>query len=393
MRKLLLLSIVLSVLLSCGGRKQVEKALYSGNYDKAISNALNKLKTNKDKKRKQSFIIMLEDAYYKAVERDLEQIDRLKKDGNPEYYKTIYNIYTNLDARQEAIKPVMPLRIDRKVVDFEFNDYSSAIVEYRERVSDYLYEVGLGLLDSNDKYKIREAYKTYEYIESINPNYDKTRELMEEAYQRGLDFVIVSIENRTQQVIPVILEEDLLDFDTYGLNQFWTVYHSNEDTNINYDFAMQLQLKQINVSPERINERQFVREREIVDGWEYELDENGNVSKDSLGNDIKIDKIVNVRCRFFEFEQFKSTQVIADVVYFDLRSNQLIETFPIQSEFVFENVYGRIRGDKRALNAEDRKIMRNSRVPFPTNEQMVYDTGEDLKLKLKDIINSYHIRG
>lgn len=393
MRKLLLLSIVLSVLLSCGGRKQVEKALYSGNYDKAISNALNKLKTNKDKKRKQSFIIMLEDAYYKAVERDLEQIDRLKKDGNPEYYKTIYNIYTNLDARQEAIKPVMPLRIDRKVVDFEFNDYSSAIVEYRERVSDYLYEVGLGLLDSNDKYKIREAYKTYEYIESINPNYDKTRELMEEAYQRGLDFVIVSIENRTQQVIPVILEEDLLDFDTYGLNQFWTVYHSNEDTNINYDFAMQLQLKQINVSPERINERQFVREREIVDGWEYELDENGNVSKDSLGNDIKIDKIVNVRCRFFEFEQFKSTQVIADVVYFDLKSNQLIETFPIQSEFVFENVYGRIRGDKRALNAEDRKIMRNSRVPFPTNEQMVYDTGEDLKLKLKDIINSYHIRG
>jgi hypothetical protein len=156
---------------------------------------------------------------------------------------------------------------------------------------------------------------------------------------------------------------------------------------------MKLLLKQINVSPERINERQFVREREIVDGWEYELDENGNVAKDSLGNDIKIDKIVNVRCRFFEFEQFKSTQVIGDIVYIDLRSNQLIETLPIQSEFIFENVYGRIRGDKRALNAEDRRIMRNSRVPFPTNEQMVYDTGEDLKLKLKDIINSYRIRG
>jgi hypothetical protein len=31
-------------------------------------------------------------------------------------------------------------------------------------------------------------------------------------------------------------------------------------------------------------------------------------------------------------------------------------------------------------------------VPFPSNEQMVYDTGEDLKLKLKDIIKSYTIR-
>jgi len=29
-------------------------------------------------------------------------------------------------------------------------------------------------------------------------------------------------------------------------------------------------------------------------------------------------------------------------------------------------------------------------VPFPSNEQMVYDTGEDLKQKLKSIINRYN---
>jgi len=137
----------------------------------------------------------------------------------------------------------------------------------------------------------------------------------------------------------------------------------------------------------------YLRKKEIIDGWEYQLDSDGNVAKDSLGNDIKIDKIVEVKCRFFEFEQFKSSQVIAEVAYIDLKSNLLIETFPIESGFVFENFYARIRGDKRALNAEDRKILRNSRVPFPSNEQMVYDTGEDLKLKLKDIINSFHIRG
>jgi len=367
MRKLLLLTITLSILLSCGGRKQVEKALYSGNYDKAISNALNKLKTNKDKKRKQAFVIMLEDAYYKAVARDLESIDRLKKDGNPEYYKNVYDIYINLDARQEAIKPVMPLHIKGKIVDIEFNDYSGAIVESREKVSDYMYEVGLELLDTDDKFKIREAYHTYKYIESINPNYDKTRELMDEAYQRGLDFVIVTIENQTHQIIPRRLEEDLLNFDTYGLNQFWTVYHSNTESNVNYDFAMQLQLKRINISPEQINERMYLRKKEVIDGWEYEVDGDGNVVKDSLGNDVKIDKIVKVKCRFFEFEQFKSTQVVADVTYTDLKSNQRIETFAIESEFIFENIYGRIRGDKRALNAEDRKILRNSRIPFPSN--------------------------
>ena len=53
MKKLLLLLVLLSVLLSCGGRKQIEKQLQLGNYDNVISNALKKLKKNKSEKKKQ----------------------------------------------------------------------------------------------------------------------------------------------------------------------------------------------------------------------------------------------------------------------------------------------------------------------------------------------------
>jgi len=178
---------------------------------------------------------------------------------------------------------------------------------------------------------------------------------------------------------------------TYGLNQFWTVYHSKIDESVDYDFAMQLQLKRINISPERINERQQLREKQIVDGWEYLLDNAGNVVKDSLGNDIKIDKIINVRARFVEVIQTKSAQVIADVVYTDLKQNQIIDNFTIDSGFVFENVFGRFRGDKRALNRDDRSLVRQRQVQFPSDIQMVYDTGEDLKLKLKGILKSYRL--
>lgn len=392
MKKTLLFTILLSVLISCGGRKQIEKALYSGNYDYAISNALKKLKSNKDKKRKREFIVMLEDAYHKAVERDLNTINQYKEDGNPEYYKSIYEIYTNLDARQEALKPVLPLKVGKRIILFTFNNYNDAIIDYRYKVSDYLADKGLDLLDSGNKYSAREAYKIFNYIESINPNFEDVRQLMVEAHEAGADYVLVSIENKTHQIIPRRLEEDLLNFDTYGLNQFWTVYSSNTDSNIAYDYTMKLLLKQINISPERITERIYTREKEIVDGWEYQLDSDGNVAKDSLGNDIKLDKIINVKARFLEFLQLKSTQVIADVVYIDLKSNELLDTFTIDSEFVFENLYARFRGDKRALTTEDRKILKHRRIPFPTNEQMVYDTGEDLKLKLKNIINSYRIR-
>jgi len=392
MKKSLLFTVLVLLLASCSGRKQIEQALHSGNYDQAIKDALRKLDNNKDKNRKQDYVVMLEDAYYKAIERDLNDINHLKKDGNPENYKAIYNIYLDLTARQEAIKPILPLQIGGKTLNLKFNNYTNDIIASRNKVADYMYDKGLALLESENKSTVRNAYDMFRYIEHIYPNYEDTRSLIEEAHERGTDFVIVSIENQTHQIIPERLEADLLDFDTYGLNQFWTVYHANADKNINYDYAMQLQLKRINISADELHEKQLLKEKRIVDGWKYQLDAVGNVVKDSLGNDIKIDNIISVRARYFEFNQFKSTQLVANVVYIDLKQNQTLDAFPIDSQFVFKNRYATIRGDKRALDRDEIALLNNSQLFFPDDAQMVFDTGEDLKLKLKNIISSYRIR-
>ncbi len=392
MTRQLLTLVLISFLVACSAKKEVEKAVNTGNYDQAINTALKTLRTNKDAKRKREVVLMLQDAYYKVEDRDRNTLEHLKKDNNPELYREIYERYLDLEARQEAIKPLLPLYVNGKEIAFRFSNYSNAIIESRENLSDHLYETGITLLESDNKFTIREAYSTLEYLDRINPNYEKTRELLDEAHQRGTDYILVSINNETEQVIPNRLEEDLLNFDTYGLNKFWSVYHVNKTNDVNYDYAMHLNLKRINISPERINERQLIREKEIVDGWKYEYDTDGNVAKDSLGKDIKVDKIVKVKCRLLEVRQIKSSQVIADVAYLDLTSKQLLDSFPIDSEFVFENVFANIRGDKRALNKKERQLLNNRRIPFPSNEQMVYDTGEDLKLQLKNIINSYSLK-
>jgi hypothetical protein len=393
MKRLLLFTVLLSLLVSCGGRKQIEKQLTTGNYDIAISNALKKLENNKDKKRKQKYVVLLEDAYQKVVARDLNTIAHLKKDGNPEQYNKIYELYANLDARQEAIKPVLPLKIGNKYLTLHFDDYNDELVDYRYKTSDYLLDQGIALLDSDDKYNAREAYQLFKYVEKINPNFENVNELINEAIEVGTDYVSVHIENQTQQIMPQRLENELLDFNTHGLNNFWTVYHANAQDQIDYDFGMTLALTQINVSPERVNERQVLRSKQIVDGWEYVLDENGNVQKDSLGNDIKVDKIITVKARVFETIQSKSSQVVGTIIYKDLKSNQVVDSFNIDSGFVFENLFAEFRGDRRALTRNDLALLRNRLLPFPSNEQLVYDTGEDLKLKLKQIINSYRFRG
>lgn len=385
-------AVLILLVVSCSGKKQIEKALHSGNYDLAIEDALRKLENNKNKERKQDFVVMLKNAFEKAVERDLSTIKHLRKDGNPEHYKAIYDTYLKLHARQETIKPALPLQMDNKPLRLDFKDYSQVIVQSRNEVSSYMYDTGLSLIASHNKQDIKEAYNTFQYIDRINPKYQDVRNLMQEAHNLGSDYVLVTIENQTDQIIPKRLEDDLLNFDTYGLNQFWTVYHANPDNRIDYDYAMALQLKRINISPEKLNEKQLLREKQIVDGWKYQKDRKGNVAKDSLGNDIKIDNVINVKARFYQYHQFKSTQVLADVVYVDLKNNQTLDVFPINSEFVFENIYATVKGDERALNAEDRDLLRNRSLHFPSNADMVYDTGEDLKLKLKQIISSYRMR-
>ena len=389
MKKLLLSTIVAVSLIACSTSKQIEKSLSYGNYDQAIADAISKLRTNKNKKGKADFVIMLQEAFNKANERDLNDVDFLKKDNNPESYIRIYDMYVGLNDRQERIKPLLPLYVNGKKLNFNLKNYDSQIINYKNNASEQIYKNATALLNSNNKLDYRVAYDELKEIENINPNYKDVRQLMDSAHNKGIDFVLVDMINDTQKVIPKRLEDDLLNFSSYGLNNFWSIYHGSPENKVTYDYNMRVNLRDINISPEQIKEREIIKEKQIVDGWQYLVGDDGHEVKDSLGNSIKVDKMKTVRCTYYEFKQFKSTQITGNVEYMNTKTNQLVDAFPITSQFVFEHIYANSRGDRRALDNSLLHFLEKRAVPFPTEEQMIYDTGEDLKLQLKNIINSY----
>ena len=382
----------MAFIIACSTSKQIEKAVSVGNYDQAISDAIGKLRTNKDKRGKSDYIAMLQDAYNKATARDMNTINFLKQDKNPENYLKIYDIYVGLNRRQESIKPLLPLAINGKTVKFDLTDYSNQIINYKNEASLQMYKNATALLKSNNKMDFRESFNIFQDIEDINPNYKDVRQLMEVAHNKGTDFVLVDMINDTRKTIPKRLEDDLLNFSTYGLNNLWTVYHNNPVAKLKYDYNMRVNLRDIVLSPEQIKERQIIKEKQLADGKQDLLDSSGNKVKDSLGKAIQVDKMITVRCEYYESTQFKSVQVTGTVEYVNLNTKQLADAFPITSEFVFEHIFATSRGDNRALETTLLPFLNNRRVPFPTEEQMIYDTGENLKLQLKNIINSYTIR-
>ena len=393
MKKITSVLALFLIVTSCGV-KQTRALLTSGDYDAAIRNAVDGLRGNKNAKGKQDYVYMLEEAFAKVKERDLRDINSWFKDTNPQNLEKIYNTYVQLNYRQEQIRPLLPLKLlqERRDAQFPFDDYTDQIVSSKNALSKYLYDNSKALLLTKDKMTIRRAYDDLVYLESINPGFKDVAKLTDEAKFKGTDFVNVYFKNETNMVIPVRLENDLLDFSTYGLNDKWTDYHSNRQKGIDYDYVLIVNFRQINISPEQVKEKQFDKEKLIKDGVKNLLDTNGNIVKDSLGHPVKVDNMRTVRISIYEFSQIKSCQVTAKVDYINFKTNQLIETFPLASEFVFSNIYSNYKGDKRACEDTyysnfDRRV-----VPFPSNEQMVFDTGNDLKAKLKDIISRNKFR-
>ena len=392
MKKITLL--FLSLLIVSCGVKQTQSMLSNGDYDGAINRALEGLRTNKNSKGNQDYVYLLEEAFAKAKQRDLESLNLLIKENNPSNYERIFNLYSQLNNRQERIKPLLPLQLikEGRNAIFPMDDYSDEIIRSKNNLSGFLYTNAKKLLDSKNKMDFRQAYDDLAYLEKLNPNYSDVRALMDEAQFKGTDFVHVYTKNETNMVIPARLQDDLLNFSTYGINDKWTVYHNNKQKGINYDFGMIVNFRQINISPEQVKEKQFVKEKQIKDGVKTLLDANGNVVKDSLGNPIKVDNMKTITVSIYEFTQFKSCQVTAKVDYIDFRSNQLINAFPVTSEFIFDYIYANYNGDKRACEENYYQFFDRRAVPFPSNEQMVYDTGEDLKAKLKGIITNNKFR-
>ncbi len=384
--KLLYLSLLLFVF-ACSSVKQSSKALYSGDYEQAIEIAVSRLQKNKQKKADFEQIAILEDAFAKMKTAYGDRISFLKKDSNVNTQE-VYNLYLRMDRIQNKIKPLIPLYKENGTqANFHFENYSDEIIQAKEDYISSLYNNGVILMKGN-KLDNRKAYNAFGELLNLYPNYKDVKKLRDDARYNGTDFVFVIIENNANVIIPTRLQEALLDFNTYGLDDFWTEYHSNKLSKVKYDYEVVLEFREVLVSPERLAEKEIPLEREITETT-YRTDRNGNYVLDERGNRIKDEKKVVVKGRLNQVIQTKSVAVAGQVHYFDLQRNQKINSYPLQSEFIFENVFATFKGDNRVLNNDELAMTKNRVVPFPTNEQMLYDASNDIKSRFAAILKRY----
>ena len=391
--KSLSLSLVAILLSSCSSVRETQIEVASGNYDYAINRALEGLKRNRSNKKTDEYARILEEAFAKAVDRDLRAIERWGFENHGQALEEIFFLYEGLQQRQERIRPILPVYIKRenRYVELPFENYNVAIVEAKERFSSHLYDQARERLALPSKADARIAYENLDYLLQLNPGYRDAEALLREAHMKGTDFFLVSLYNESEIALPARLEEDLLSFEPNQFDTLWTIHHREPSDDVPYDYEMRISIRGISISPERIQEKEIIKERRIKDGYDYALDEYGNVLKDENGNDVRSDRYITVRSRVLEFNQEKSVRLDAKVDYLPFQRNELLNSYPLTSRFVFSHSYCTHSGDSRALDEHYRRLVGLTYAPFPSNEQMIYDAGVDLKNQLKNVVSQVQL--
>lgn len=386
MKKSLFL-ISLLFLMSCNSVKKTQQALNSGNYIEAINTSIEQLQKNKFNKKSGIYGSLLKQSFEKYRKSTLERIDFLEKDTLKDNSKLVYESYIRLQSIQNRIKPLLPLQDqNEEVIAFEFYDFTENILVEKENYVNYLYTKASDLLRSDDKIDSRLAYNSLVELEKLAPEFRDASTLKREAYLKGINFILVSLFNDTEYIIPSQMEDRLLNFSTLNLDDLWTEYHVNAREDISYDFSIEIYFNSIEFSPERLLEKEIQLQREVVDGWRYKKDRNGDFILDDKGNKIKEDILLNASGTLYETIQSKEVKVMAIVNYFDLNTEQKINSYPLESLYVFENRFASFEGNQNILNKDEIYLLNRGPVEYPSNEMMLTDASEDIKAKLKSIL-------
>lgn len=379
MKKLIVFSIIIILFAGCASSL---KQLQRGNYDAAIQTAVRKLRVDPTD---QEQIEVLDKAYILANQQDYDRIKFLKEEGNPANWDEVFERYSDLKERQFLVSSILPLQLGNEIIDYEYVDYDSEIIQAKKKAADYFWNHANELMKNGDKESYRQAYYEFNKAKEYAGNISNINQLIEEAHFNGISRVLVSFTNQTQLKLPEQFVNDLMTFGITDFNSEWIEFRfNNTGLNAPFDYTTAINLKRIEVSPENIEQKDRMETKEIEDGWDYLLDENGNVVKDSEGNDIKIPKTKTVSCTLIESHQFKAAKLEGVVELIQNQPKKVIRQVPIGAESIFEHISARAIGNLDALSDEDKELLKTSAVAFPRDIDLIVDGAETLKTSIRE---------
>lgn len=388
MKNILLILFLVLATTGCNTYKRAQREIYSGNFDQALDGMLKKYARKSIKEKDIArWADLFNDAYTKA---NLENLDHIQRSQflpeNSDKYRGIYQNYIALQSRYDRLKPFLPIQVNQTIIPIKHENFYTQLEHAKHKLADALYIEGEYLMKNGDKMDARMAYTKYAEIAELIPSYPLVQERLQTAYEKGLTHILIRIHNDSRSILPRNLHNDLVYMEVNSPQYFWQKFHQHAGTTP-IDYTVELNFTEIAVTPELVDRKSTIVKKTWIDSSQYRKDERGKVIRDSAGIAIKKYEAKNVVCRLFEIFQKKSAILQSEFIVLDAQQRIVSRVSPVNSQFDFTNISYHIEGNESALDDRQAKKIKLSRfIPFPNDEQMIYDCGQDLKTRFNQFL-------
>lgn len=376
-------TIVIILLLAVVSCSSPSRLIKNERYDEAIEKVSRKIRGGKIKA---ADVTVLEQAYHTANQSDHDHIRLLRASENPEIWPEVFSLYEAMNNRQAKVK-TLPTEV-KNAINFVPIDLIPEINDAKTKAQRYLFVKADALLKTGNKADARQAFIVLNDLKRLSHDYPQIDQLMREALLKATNQVLILFDNQTGMPVPAEFEQELFNFSMKEFDGEFVRYDLIEQKNVAYDYTIYATLKQIIVSPERMENRRFTEQKEIEDGKQPKRDENGNVMLDSTGKVIEVVRYRVVEALVNESILLKNALLKGSVDFVDNAASRTIHTTPMEAASNFTYSFAVVNGDLKACTPETLEMMRRGPVPFPPDGMLVMDAAKQLNHLLRKIIRN-----
>lgn len=331
----ILLIIILSACSS--GKKQFEK----GNYETSVSTAINRLQKSPGNKKASE---TLRKAYPLAQNLHLTRIKQLKASQDRFKWDQIASSYSRLNLMYDEVwRCPSCLEVLPKIKNYR-NEFEEASV----LAADERYDAGVEELAKGDRASAIEAYRHFQRVQELRPNYKDTPQKLEESkFYATLKVVVdqIPVHSRSLGLSHEFFQNRLYEFiERGGFNEFVRFYSPAEADREGLD------------RPDHVIVMQF---DDFVVGQTYFKESSRQISKDSVVvgsveiDGEKRDVYGEVEAEYSDYSKYLDSKGILDLKIYDGRTDRILFQRKMSGQYRWLSEWASYKGDKRALTEEE----------------------------------------
>lgn len=346
--------LTLLLLTACSTGK---KALQKGNYDKAVSQAINRLRANDNNEKARTTLVQ---AYQLALNLHLDNVKRASNSNDPFRWERIVEDYQGINNMHEEMRRCPScLRLIPAPAK-----YDNELISARQKAAEARYNLGLKLLEQkNNRRKAIEAHGHFKRAKQLVSRYKDIDDKLEESlYYATLKVVVAQIPSPTRLIqlrheffankINEHLHQNII-------NEYVRFYTPGEAKN------------------DRLERVDHVIEMSFAD---FNL---GNINQNNTEKEISRDSVVlqerdgekiygTVKATIRVSEKTITGGGVLDFRIFEDRTKKVLTHERMPSSYIWSIQWASFQGDERALNDEERILIQRKEL-LPPSPQVMFE--------------------